>query len=110
VSDSVEPHAAELNTLTQGELKSMEVAFNAMWESARRAAEAITRMREEKHSLTATVERLEKELEHLRRETAQLKRQVAEQEHGHSVGLAGDDRDALALRIKELIARLDAYL
>jgi hypothetical protein len=38
----------------------MEVAFNAMWESARRAAEAITRMREEKHSLTATVERLEK--------------------------------------------------
>ena len=106
----MEPHAAELNTLTQGELKSMEVAFNAMWESARRAAEAITRMREEKHSLTATGERLEKELDHLRRETAQLKRQVAEQEHGHGVALAGDDRDALALRIKELIARLDAYL
>lgn len=110
MSNSVEPQAVDVNSLPAGELKSLEAGFKLLWESARRAAESLTRLREEKRGLQETVERMERELDQLRREAAQLKRQVAEQSPGDGVKLAGRDRDVLATRVKELIAKLDAYL
>jgi phage shock protein A len=110
VSNSVDPQAIEANPPISGDSRSIEAGFKVLWESARRAAETITRLREEKHDLQEAVKRLEKELLQLRQEAIQLKRQISEHGNGKDVAMAGGERDALAAKVKELISKLDAYL
>lgn len=110
MSNSPDPQAIEENPPVSGESKSIESGFKTLWESARRAAETITRLREEKHDLAEAVKRLEKELLQVRQEAMQLKRQVSEHGNGKDVSMAGGERDALAAKVKELISKLDAYL
>jgi predicted RNase H-like nuclease (RuvC/YqgF family) len=110
VSNSVEPQTVDASAITPGDAKSIETGLKSLWESVRRAADTIARLREEKRDLQTAVERMEKELLQLRQAAAQLRRQSAEQgAAGGTVGPAGE-RDQLAARVKELIAKLDAYL
>ena len=109
MGNSVDPHEVETALFPAGgEGKSVESLLKALWESARRAGEALTRLREEKQQLQTLVTRLEKELQEVRAEIAQLKKHAGERPQGAT--LAGGDRDLLAVRVKELIAKLDAYL
>ena len=110
MSNNVDPQAIEANPPFSGESKSIEAGFKVLWESARRAAETITRLREERYDLLEAVKRLEKELLQLRQEAIQLKRQVSEHGNGKDLTMAGGERDALASKVKELISKLDAYL
>jgi len=110
VTNGVEPHPADAEATSFGEVKSIENSCKALWESVRRAAESITRLREEKRELQGNVERLERELQQVRHEVMQLKRQVGEQGSAGSMAFAGGEREALSAKVKELIAKLDAYL
>ena len=107
MSNSVEPETVDAASLSPGEAKPVETGLKTLWESVRRAVDTITRLREEKKELQITMERMEKELLQLRQAAAQLRRQTADQ--AVSLG-AGGERDQLAARVKELIAKLDAYL
>ena len=91
-------------------MKSVESNFKALWESARRAAEVIVGLRQERVALQAHVARLERELQQIRSESAQLRKQAADQIQDGAVNFAGGERDLLAAKVKELIAKLDAYL
>ncbi|MEW6511483.1 MAG: hypothetical protein AB1428_11050 [Bacteroidota bacterium] len=108
MNNSVDPQPVDVGQVPPGDAKATEAGLRALWESARRAAEAITRLREEKRELQLTIERLEKELQQLRQAVAEYRHHGAGQS-GSTLG-AGGERDQLAAKVKELIARLDAYL
>ena len=106
----MDPQAVDESTLPAGEGRSVEGNFKALWESARRAADVIVGLRQERQALKAHVARLERELQQVRAESAQFRKQTAEQIEEGGMGFAGGERDLLAAKVKELIAKLDAYL
>ena len=110
MSSSVDPQAVDESTLPQGDVRSLESNLKALWESARRAAEIIASLRQERQALLARVAGLEREIQQARAEAAQARRQAAEHAQEGSVNFAGGERDLLAARVRELIAKLDAYL
>lgn len=110
MSDSADPQTVDANALQSGESKSIDAGVKALWESARRAAETVSRLREENRELQGAVERVEKELHAARIETAQARRQVTAQETAAGASMPGAERDVLTAKVKDLIARLDAYL
>ncbi len=110
VSSSVDPQAVDESTLPAGDVRSIEGNLKALWESARRAAELIAGLRQERQALLARVAGLEREIQQARAESAQAKKQAAEHAQEGSVSITGGERDLLATRVRELIAKLDAYL
>ena len=110
MSSSVDPQAVDESTLPPGDVRSVESNFKALWESARRAGELIAGLRQERQALQAHVARLERELQQLRAEAAQARKQAAEHNVEGGTSFAGGERDLLAAKVRELIAKLDAYL
>jgi hypothetical protein len=110
VNSSVDPQAVDENTLPAGDVRSVEGNFKALWESARRAADVIAGLRQERQALQEHVALLERELQQVRAESAQFRKQTAEHVQEGGVSFAGGERDLFAAKVKELIAKLDAYL
>jgi predicted nucleic acid-binding Zn-ribbon protein len=131
----VDPQAVDESTLPAGDVRSVEGNFKALWESARRAADLIAGLRQERQALQEHLVRLERELQQVRAESAQFRKetaehaallerelqqvraesaqfrkQTAEQVQEGGMSFAGGERDLLAAKVKELIAKLDAYL
>ena len=110
VSSSVDPQAVSESTPPSGDVKSIEGNLRALWESARRAADVISGLRQEREALQARLTSLERELQQVRAESAVLKKQAADHGQEGDVRFAGADRDLLAAKVRDLIAKLDAYL
>ena len=91
-------------------MRSVEGNFKALWDSARRAAEVIAGLRQECQALQTHVARLERELLQVKTESAQFRKQTAEHLEEGGMSFAGGERDLLAAKVKELIAKLDSYL
>ena len=70
----------------------------------------IAGLRQERQTLQAHVARLERELQQIRAESAQLRKKAAEHIQEGGMDFAGGERELLAAKVKELIAKLDAYL
>jgi chromosome segregation ATPase len=99
------------------ELKAVEAGLKSLWDRARRTSEAIHGLRRDKHELQARVEELESEVKRLQQDVAKKEQTL------RSIGASGDDaamkkailfangeREALAAKIKLLLAKLEAYL
>jgi len=110
VSNSVDPQAVDESPRPSEDVKSVEGSVRALWESARRAAEMIAGLRQERQALQAHVARLERELQQAKAEAVLLRKQASEQTKEGGASIAGGDRDLLAAKIRDLIAKLDAYL
>jgi hypothetical protein len=110
VSESVDHQSVDTGALLPGEVRSIETGVKALWDSVRKAAETVARLRDRNRELQGIVERLEKELQVARGEATVAKRQSAELGTAAGASIAGTDRDVLAAKVKDLIARLDAYL
>ncbi|HEX7571461.1 MAG TPA: hypothetical protein VF514_00095 [Bacteroidota bacterium] len=106
----MDPQAVDESTLPAGDVRSVEGNFKALWESARRAADVIAGLRQECQALQAHVARLERELLQVKTESAQFRKQTAEHVQEEGMSFAGGERDLLAAKVRELIAKLDAYL
>jgi len=110
VSDSADPQSVEVTAVPTAGEKSLESSVRSLWEAARRAAEIIARLREEKRDLQSQLSKLEKEIMLLRQENGHLKKAGADRSaNGGSIATQAE-RDRLAARVRELIAKLDAYL
>jgi phosphoglycolate phosphatase-like HAD superfamily hydrolase len=108
----VEPHASESGLSPQADARSLEAGLKALWDRARRAAELIGQLREDKRALAARVTALEGEVRALRDEMAK-REQAHERDNGEARARAftnGEEWDALAAKVKELLAKLDSYL
>ncbi|MGA9121138.1 MAG: hypothetical protein WB699_17365 [Bacteroidota bacterium] len=107
-ADRVETQLTEKNTL--------DASLNGLWERARSAVDLIARLREEKHALEQRVRELEHRMQTVQQEfrdvQEQLKAKPLQQVDQESIPpiFSNGDREALKGRLKEILAKLDAYL
>jgi chromosome segregation ATPase len=113
----VDQQAADVTAPTYGDVRSLEGSLKALWERAHRAGDLITDLRGEKKVLLTRLEELENELAQVRQELArkeQLIKKMTVEATGGASGrgsvLPNGERDAAVAKIKELLAKLEAYL
>jgi prefoldin subunit 5 len=97
------------------QLAHIEESLKVLWEKVRRAGDLISQLREEKQALQAQVTLLQQEVAKLRAELATkeqlLQRATAgAQEMKAAALISNGERAQLAAKVKELLARIDAYL
>jgi prefoldin subunit 5 len=97
------------------QLAQIEESLKVLWEKVRRAGDVISQLREEKQALQAQVTLLQQEVAKLRAELATkeqlLQRATAgAQEMKAATLISNGERAQLAAKVKELLARIDAYL
>jgi chromosome segregation ATPase len=97
------------------QLAHIEESLKVLWEKVRRAGDVIAQLREERQALQAQVALLQQEVAKLRNDLAakeqQLQRTAAgAQEMKAAAIISNGERAQLAAKVKELLARIDAYL
>jgi len=114
VSEEQQPANA---ATVQSDVEAVEGALRGLWDRTRKAGELIAELRGENASLRGQVEGLRKDLEGLKHEIARKdeaharwQAQRAGEEAQRGAALASGERDVLAARVRDLIAKLDAYL
>ena len=98
----------------QVDVKTVEGGLKVLWDRVKRASETIAQLREEKASLTARGEQLQMEINTLQGEIARkdelVRTLTALQRAPGQALVANEEREAIALRVKELLAKLNSYL
>ena len=89
--------------------------MKTLWERVRKAAEVITALRTDNRALSDKVDQLEAEIRRLQVDVAQkdhvIKKATAERPATEAAAVfANGEKDALTLKVKELLAKLDGYL
>lgn len=113
----MEQPSTDLAAPSQGEVKSLESSLKTLWDKAKRAAEVIGELRDQKRLLETRVGQLEVELRQLQAELAkkdQLAKTMAANlkavDPKRAVLFANGERETLAVRVRDLLAKIDAYL
>jgi uncharacterized coiled-coil DUF342 family protein len=113
-SECVENSSGTQTSTAAGDVRSVESALQALWERVRRAGELIRQLREERRALLTQVEQLRTEVQHLQIELAhkdQLLGSIPAAANSNAGKVfANGEREALAQKVKDLLARIDAYL
>ena len=113
----MDQHSSDMSSTLYGDTKAVEASLRALWERARRAAEAIAHLREEKKMLQARVEELEHEVQGLQQEVAEKQAligkqasELAQTSSKPGAVILNGEREELAVRVKNLLTKLEAYL
>jgi chromosome segregation ATPase len=97
-----------------GDVRSVENALKALWERVRRAGDLIQQLREERQALHTQVEQLRTEVQHLQGELSrkeQILGSMPQPSDGTAARAFGNgEREVLVQKVKDLLARIDAYL
>ncbi|HTX98845.1 MAG TPA: hypothetical protein VMG09_02360 [Bacteroidota bacterium] len=94
---------------------TLDTSLNALWERARAAVELIGRLREENRVLEGRIHDLEQRLQTVQQQFRDVQEQLKAQplQHvtqGSPESLHNGDLEVLKGRVKEILAKLDAYL
>ena len=112
----MEQQQTDTSTGLHGDVKSIESSLKALWERARRTAEVIHGLREDKRALEAKVGEMESEVRRLQQELLKkeqaLKATASQGDGGagKSAFLSNGEKEALAAKIKVLLSKIEAYL
>ncbi len=113
----MDQHSSDISSALYGDTKAVEASLRALWERAKRAAGTITQLREEKKMLQAKVEELEQELRGLQEELTEKKTLISKQaselaqtSSKQGAVILNGEREELAVRVKSLLTKLEAYL
>jgi chromosome segregation ATPase len=113
----VDENSTDIPSAAPGEPAAVETSLKSLWEKARRAADVIGELRAEKRTLQSRVELLEGELRQLREEIGRRDQQLSKLQ-SEQAGIdpkraalfANGEREVLATKVRELLAKIDAYL
>jgi chromosome segregation ATPase len=110
----VDQNLAEASHVLQGDTKAIDAWLKGLWDRAKKAAEVISRLREEKAELQTRVSTLEAELLRVKDElqkNEETLRAVSSEPSGtdHSL-LSNGEREQLSAKVKDLLAKLEAYI
>lgn len=101
----------------QAEGRSIESAVKTLWEKARRAGERIASLKEENADLRSKLEEIQLQLEQVNRELAQrdqtisqLNAEQADADSKRAALFTNGEREALAGKVKDLLAKIESYL
>jgi predicted RNase H-like nuclease (RuvC/YqgF family) len=97
-----------------GDSRHVETALKGLWEKARRAGELIAQLREENSALQSRVDALQDEVRKYQQELAAKEQMLAQASAGaeakRGVLMVNGEREALATKVKDLLAKIEAYL
>jgi chromosome segregation ATPase len=106
-----------MSTGHTGEPRDTESALKGLWERVRLVAETIGRLREEKREMSARVAELSEEVESLKRMLAEKEEHIGSLSQERtlldsrkSAVFANGEREVIAAKVKELLAKIDSYL
>jgi chromosome segregation ATPase len=106
-----------MSTAHTGEPRDAESALKGLWERVRLAAETIARLRQEKRELSARVAELSEEVESLKHMLAEKEEHIGRLSQERtlldsrkSAVFANGEREVIAAKVKELLAKIDSYL
>lgn len=101
------------DTIVQADANPLESGLKALWDRVKRAGEVIVSLRSDNAQLKTRVDDLERELRRLQSELQKkdqvLQETTARRAEGESV-FSNGERDALIVRVKDLLSRIEAYL
>ena len=110
---SVEQSTGTMTTTLTGDGRSVETALKTLWERVQGAGNLIQQLREERQALLSQVDQLRAEVQQLQQDLSRkeqlMKTMTVSQGHAGAV-FANGEREALARRVKDLLAKIDAYL
>jgi chromosome segregation ATPase len=113
----LEQHAAEKQAPPPNELRTLEGGLKALWDRVKQAGETIARLRDERAALQsrvselqATVAELERALGSHRAAVTSLETQLKERPPVAEGVFSNGEREALTAQVKDLLARMEAYL
>jgi chromosome segregation ATPase len=113
----LEQNAAEKQAPPSHESRTLEGSLKALWDRVRQAGETIARLRDERTALQARVSELETTVAELERTLgshrvtiAGLETQLKERPPAADGIISNGEREALAAQVKDLLARMEAYL
>jgi vacuolar-type H+-ATPase subunit D/Vma8 len=94
------------------ELAHIESQIKALWEKAQTAGNLIARLKEEKQVLQTRTEQLERENAKLRSEISVKEQHVQKTvaEAKSTAIISNGEKEQITAKVKELLARIDAYL
>lgn len=107
--------AAEVAHVPQTDAKAIDTWLKGLWDRAKKTAELISRLREEKGELQSKVTSMEGELTRLKQELTKHEEVIRTlsaapgQEGGHSFFSDGE-KEQLSAKVKDLLMRLDGYV
>ena len=110
----MESHPTDTGLSPLGETRSLESSLKALWDRVRRAAAVIAQLRDDKRALMDRIAGLEAEVQDLRQELS--KREAVRQLSGDQASQKGTglfpngEREVLAGRLRDILAKLDEYL
>lgn len=94
----------------------MESGLRSLWEKVKRAGELIGKLREENRSLHAKVDQLDAELRRVQSELQKRDQTIKELNLSQTTVKASGavfpdgEREALVLRVRDLLSRIESYL
>jgi len=110
----VEDSTGDTTSAGTADVRSVENALKTLWERVRRAGDLIQQLREERQALLVQVEQLRAQVQHVQKELARKEQALASQPRpgaDDATRVFGNgEREALAQKVKDLLARIDAYL
>jgi len=110
----VEDSTGDTTSAGVADVRSVENAVKALWERVRRAGDLIQQLREERQALLVQIEQLRAEVQHVQNELARKDQMLSSiPPSGTAEGaraFGNGEREALAQKVKDLLARIDAYL
>ena len=96
-----------------GDGRSVESALKTLWERVQGAGNLIQQLREERQALLSQVDQLRAEVQHLQQDLSrkeQLMKTMTVSQGQSGAVFTNGEREVLARRVKDLLAKIDAYL
>ena len=110
----MDQNLAEASHVLQGDTKAIDAWLKGLWDRAKKAAEVISRLREEKAELQSRVNVLETELarvkDELEKNEAALRTVSSDQPSTDNSLLSNGEREQLSAKVKDLLAKLEGYI
>jgi chromosome segregation ATPase len=111
----VDQNSSEAPQTLHGDTNAIDAWLKNLWDRTKKAAELISRLREEKADLQTRVTAMEEDLRRLRQELGKDEEMIrtlsaAQGDEGNHSMLANGEREQLKARVKDLLTRLDGYV
>jgi predicted nucleic acid-binding Zn-ribbon protein len=93
-----------------GEKDQLEASFQKLWQKARQLSDILLRLKSENESLRRRVEELEGKEEHLSKELQGAEQNLLQHQSNGTSMFTHEEKEALVLKIRELIAKINSRL
>ncbi len=110
--NNVDQNPAEAKQILQADISAIDIWLKNVWDRAKKTAEVISRLREEKAELQSKVASMEEEILRLKQEIVKYEEALksAPASHENQAFLSNGEREQLIARVKQLLTKLDGYV